>query len=167
DDVWVTGTLGDAAAALAQLRGGGTVDAGLRLRLDRPTPRVDTGLALAGLAHAAIDVSDGLLADLGHLCSASGVGAGLSLAALPASPPLRALAAGDALHALQASGGDDYELCFTADPARAPAIAALARGGPGPTRIGRIVAGAGVRAFRGDGSQWRPGVAGYAHFRGG
>src|SRR5690606_3354602 len=86
DDVWVTGTPGDAAGALAQWRAGGERDAALRARLERPAPRVEAGLALAGLAHAAIDVSDGLLADLGHVCAASGVGMEIELAALPVSP---------------------------------------------------------------------------------
>jgi len=164
DDIWITGTLGDAAAALAQWRAGGAADPALRARLDRPQPRVATGLALAGLAHCAIDVSDGLLADLGHVCEASGVGAEVSLDALPASPALRARFIGDALHAVQATGGDDYELCCTADPGQADAIAALASAEVGMTRIGRIVEGKGVRALRGDGSEWRPPQTGYAHF---
>src|SRR5690606_28538736 len=88
DDVWVSGHLGDAAAALVQWRAGGGIDPALRARLDRPTPRIGLGLALQGLASAAIDVSDGLLADLGHVCAASGVGAEVAVDALPASPAL-------------------------------------------------------------------------------
>jgi len=164
DEVWVTGTLGDAAAALAQWRAGGAADPALRERLDRPLPRIATGAALAGIAHSVIDVSDGLLADLGHVCAASGVGAEVSLDALPASPALRSLFSGGALHAVQAGGGDDYELCFTAPPAMAMAVAALASTDVALTRIGRIVAGTGVRALRSDGSEWVPPRAGYSHF---
>ncbi|MFC7302362.1 thiamine-phosphate kinase [Cognatiluteimonas weifangensis] len=167
DDVWVTGTLGDAAAALAQWRAGGACDPALRARLDRPQPRVAAGLALAGLAHAAIDLSDGLLADLGHVCAASGVGAQIALAALPASPALQAAFAAPARAALQASGGDDYELCFTAAPAHREAIARLARQtGIAMTRIGRIDADPGVRALDAAGEAWRPAAAGYVHFAG-
>jgi thiamine-monophosphate kinase len=165
DDVWVTGTLGDAAGALAQWRAGTTLDPRLRARLDRPTPRVAAGLALAGLAHAAIDLSDGLLADLGHVCVASGVGAEVDVDALPASDALRAAFDADARHALQAAGGDDYELCFTA-PAEARAAiddAASASGIP-VSRIGRIVATPGVRARHQDGTPWTPPRAGYQHF---
>ena len=85
DEVWVSGTLGDAAAALAQWRGGDAMDASLRERLDRPTPRLALGRALRGIATACIDVSDGLLADLAHVCKASGVGAEVDAAALPAA----------------------------------------------------------------------------------
>ncbi len=194
DEVWVSGTLGDAAGALALLlalqAGGGPgenvsfpADAAataspqpfsreperalqaLRPRLDRPTPRVATGLALVGLAHAAIDLSDGLLADLGHICRASAVAAELQLDALPASPALRAAFEASRRHALQTAGGDDYELCFTAPvPARA-AIERVARDtGVALTRIGRIVAGDGVGVLDGHGDRWQPARAGYVHF---
>ena len=179
DDVWVTGTLGDAAAALVL---GGyvpipldgvampVVEAGnaaaLRARLARPAPRVAVGRALAGLAHACVDVSDGLLADLGHICRRSGVGAEIELARLPASPALRAAYADDELRAaLQAAGGDDYELCFSASTAAREAVArALEQAGTTGTRIGRITDGDGVRALAADGSPWRPFRGGYVHF---
>lgn len=165
DDIWVSGTLGDAAAALAQWRAGGAGDPELRARLDRPVPRVEAGLALAGMAHAAIDVSDGLLADLGHVCSASGVGAEVRLDALPASPLLLKRFDAQARAALQATGGDDYELCFTAAPARRDAIVGIARRCDVPlTRIGCIVAGTGVRALHPDGTEWHPERSGYTHF---
>lgn len=167
DDVWVTGTLGDAAAALVQWRAGGAIDPALRLRLDRPTPRVATGLALDGIAHAAIDVSDGLLADLGHLCSASGVGAEIELDALPASPALLVAFDATAHHMLQATGGDDYELCFTAAASQRDAIAHLELECNVTTaRIGRIVEGSGVLARDDSGRRWQPASAGYAHFVG-
>lgn len=166
DDVWVTGTLGDAAAALVQWRAGGAADDALRARLDRPLPRVDAGLALgAGIARAAIDVSDGLLADLGHVCAASGTGADIELAALPVSAALGARFNAEARRAVQATGGDDYELCFTAPPAQRDAIAALAARIATPlTRIGRIVPGDRVRALLADGSEWTPPRAGHVHF---
>ena len=165
DDVWVSGTLGDAAAALVQWRGAGDDEPALRERLDRPTPRVALGRALGGIATAAIDVSDGLLADLDHVCVASGVGAQIELALLPASSALRSGFDAAARATLQATGGDDYELCFTAPPARRDAIAAIAhRTGVAATRVGSVVAGQGVRALLGDGTQWRPERSGFAHF---
>ena len=160
DDVWVSGTLGDAAAALAQWQAGEAIDPMLHARLDRPTPRVALGNALCGIASACIDVSDGLLADLGHLCLASGVGAEVEVDALPASTALVAAFDAQARRGLQATGGDDYELCFSAPPARREAIAAM----PGTTRIGRIVAGDGVRAMTSAGVPWQPVHAGYQHF---
>ena len=166
DGIWVTGTLGDAAAALAWLERGGDVDAALRARLDRPMPRVGVGLALAGLAHACIDVSDGLLADLTHVCEASGVGAIVEVDRLPASPAFAALA-GDASSRRhwQAAGGDDYELCFTAPPGRRDElVSALSSAGMPATCIGRIEQGGGVRALLDDGGQWRPAGIGYRHF---
>lgn len=166
DDVWVTGSLGDAAAALVQWRAGGAADAPLRARLDRPVPRIDAGLALAaGIASAAIDVSDGVLADLDHVCEASGVGAQVDLAALPASAALASRFDAEARRAVQATGGDDYELCFTAPPAQRDAIAALAGPCATPvTRVGRIVAGERVRALLPDGSEWMAPRAGHVHF---
>lgn len=164
EDVWVTGTLGDAAGALAALQAGAAVDRALRARLDRPTPRVAAGAVLAGLASSCIDLSDGLLADLGHVCAASGVGAGIELEALPASPALARFRS-ELRWPWQACGGDDYELCFTAAPDRREAIMqALAGVDVAATRIGRIEQAAGVRALRADGSAWTPAVPGYRHF---
>jgi len=164
DDVWVTGTLGDAAAALAQWRAGAEIDAGMRRRLDRPTPRVAFGQAIADLAHAGIDVSDGLLADLAHVCDASGVGAVVDVDALPASAALLAQFDIALRRVLQATGGDDYELCFTADPAGRDAILAVSRDiGVDAHRIGHVVAERGVVALA-DGATWTPPRTGYTHF---
>lgn len=166
DDLWISGTLGDAAAALSQWRAGGACEPALRARLDRPAPRLALGAGLAGVARACIDVSDGLLADAGHLCTASGVGAEIELAALPASPALAALFTDETRHVLQAGGGDDYELCFAADPARRDEVLRAAHAAAVPvTRIGRVVAGTGVRALLADGSAWSPPRHGYEHFR--
>ena len=165
DDVWVSGTLGDAAAALAQWREGSPRDAFLRARLDRPTPRLALGAALADVAHACIDVSDGLLADLAHVARASGVGARVELDRLPASDALRAAFDDATRHVLQATGGDDYELCFTAASGLRDEIERIARETGTPVaRIGRVEAGEGVRAFDALGAPWESGRAGYQHF---
>jgi thiamine-monophosphate kinase len=165
DAVWVTGTLGDAAAALAQWRAGNIVDAALRGRLDRPTPRVAAGRALAGIANACIDLSDGLLADLAHVAHASGVGIEIAIDALPASTALIDATNGDVRRTLQAAGGDDYELCFCAKQGADVEIAAVAASISTPiTRIGRVVAGSGVRTVGATGDAWTPATSGYDHF---
>jgi thiamine-monophosphate kinase len=167
DDVWVSGTLGDAAAALEQWRANALIDSALRERLDRPVPRLALGRALAGVARAAIDVSDGLLADLGHLCTASGVGAEIDVDALPASDALRAEFGGDARRHLQAAGGDDYEVCFTAPEASRAAIETIARNVDVPvTRIGRIVEGSRVEVVDANGEAWHSASVGWRHFSG-
>jgi thiamine-monophosphate kinase len=158
DAVCVTGTLGDAALALAPPDDlePGEADF-LQQRLDRPTPRVATGLALRGLATAAIDLSDGLAADLGHVLEASGVGASLDLVRLPLSPPLRRLAdVGDWTHPL--AGGDDYEL-------RLAELETLDCG-VDVTRIGTVEAEPGLRLVAPDGSPYTLTRAGYDHFGG-
>ena len=164
DEVWVSGTLGGAAGALAQWRAGHDMDPALRERLERPVPRVALGRALGGIAHACIDISDGVLADLGHVCEASGVGARLEVDALPGRAALAGFD-GDVLHALQATGGDDYELCFTAPGAAADAVrAAAASAGVEVTRVGVVVEGRGVQALDASGREWRPERAGHEHF---
>lgn len=168
DDIWVTGTLGDASAALSQWRAGGAAEPALRERLDRPQPRVQAGLALAPLAHACIDVSDGLLADLGHICDASGVAARVDIDGLPASPTLLSMFTTETRRMLQASGGDDYELCFTAAPSQRDAIVAIAaRLGIAISRIGEVTAGSGVVAVDAAGQAWHPPRTGFDHFSGG
>jgi thiamine-monophosphate kinase len=132
DDVWVSGRLGGAALAVAAAKGEVRVPPrerrALDQRLDAPTPRIALGIALRNVARSAIDVSDGLLADLGHICERSGVSAAIEWEALPASPCVRALAQRTevAVRAILA-GGDDYELCFTAPPRRRGAVVAAAR----------------------------------------
>lgn len=162
DDVWVSGTLGDAAGALAK---GADAPAALRARLDRPEPRLSLGQAFAGIATAAIDVSDGLLADLGHVCKASGVGAQVELDMLPTSEVLRDAFSAKDRRVLQATGGDDYEVCFTAAPDKRAAIVAASRKVNVPvTRVGRIVAGNEVQALDADDRPWQPPTTGYRHF---
>ena len=173
DDVWVSGALGDAALALAAARGelrfARRERALLEAKLDAPAPRVALGTALRGVARSAIDVSDGLIADLGHICERSGVAAEVWLARLPRSQALeKVLPRAVALAALLA-GGDDYELCFTASPARRPVLPAIGlRHRIELTRIGSIVRrrrGKPLVIVRGmDGAPVTPGQAGFQHF---
>ncbi|HEU4383258.1 MAG TPA: thiamine-phosphate kinase [Anaeromyxobacteraceae bacterium] len=162
--VLVSGTLGDAALGLAP-----GAPAALRTRQRRPRPRLELGRALGGIATACIDVSDGLLQDLGHLCRASGVGASVRLAALPLSPAYRA-AAGRARDpwAAAVSGGEDYELLCTVPPRRlGAALAAARRAGTRLTAVGSVVAGRGVRLVGPGGGRYRPRRAGHDHLIGG
>lgn len=169
DAVLVTGTLGDAAAGLqcVQQKHRGD-DAQVRYlieRLDRPTPRVAAGLALRGRASACIDVSDGLLADLGHICTCSRVGAEIEAALLPRSPALLKHFDDTTARDLALSGGDDYELCFTVPAQHVASVQAdLARLGCGATRIGRIVAGEGIAVRDREGHRLEPGHQGWDHF---
>lgn len=168
DDVYVTGTLGDAAAGLASLIGCPVPDDAVRARLEnrfaRPEVRVAEGLALAPLVDAAIDVSDGLIADLGHICAQSGCGAIVDVERVPLSAELLAACTLDRALEYALGGGDDYELCFTAPADRAEAIrAALNATGTKATRIGRLVAGSGVVCHRG-GETFELPASGYAHF---
>jgi thiamine-monophosphate kinase len=165
DDVWISGTLGDAAAALEQWREGSSVDGTLRERLDRPMPRVGLGMGLRGIANACIDVSDGLLADLGHVLDASRVGAEIESASLPTSPELtNAFDAARRLR-LQLGGGDDYELCFTAPPARAhEVLRAARRSRVAVTRIGRVERDPGLRLRDAAGGVLEAARIGYRHF---
>ena len=163
DEVWVTGTLGDAAGGLALLDRE-PVPA-LRARLDRPTPRVAAGRALVGIATACVDVSDGLLADLGHVCARSHVAARIDVDALPASAALMEVIGEADRIALQASGGDDYELCFTAPADAGADIGAVsAQLGLRITRICRIVAGEGVHPVDAKSQPWSSPRRGYDHF---
>jgi thiamine-monophosphate kinase len=146
DGVYVSGRLGDAALAVAHHRGRIALDRDELKQCDaamlRPTPRIALGERLRGIASAAIDLSDGLTGDLGHILDASGVGARLEFAAIPRSEAIAHRVAGAeralALECLL-TGGDDYELCFTAPEARAAEIDALAKALALPlTRIGSI-----------------------------
>jgi len=169
DDIWVTGTLGDAAGGLAQWRQQALMSAKLRHRLDRPTPRVAAGLGLRGLAHAAIDVSDGLAADLGHVLAASKLGAEIELGRLPTSRSLvEHFPDEPARWTLQLSGGDDYELCFTAAPADAMAIEqAMAACDLAATVIGHVRAASGLDLRTPEGETFVLAQPGHDHFPGG
>ena len=165
DIVFVTGTLGDAAAGLQRVADVSGVDPLVR-RLNRPTPRVAQGLALRGVARACIDVSDGLVADLGHLCAASGAAAEIDVDGLPASSELLSAGTREERRVWQLAGGDDYELCFTAPEAGSSMLLSdLARTGCAATRIGRIVAGSGVRVMDSAGGDVDVPATGWDHFR--
>ncbi len=166
EDIWVTGTLGDAAGGLRQWQGGGLQSAKLRYRLDRPTPRVDVGLALRALASAAIDLSDGLAADLGHILARSGVGAQLDLGRLPTSRTLAEHFPDEPTRwSLQLAGGDDYELCFVAPAAQALAIEqALSDCDVTATVIGRITREPGLELLQPDGDVFTLVEPGFDHF---
>jgi thiamine-monophosphate kinase len=170
DLVYVTGTLGDAGLALLAQQGLfvglGTV-AGLRGRLDRPTPRLAEGRALVGVASAAIDVSDGLAADLGHVCTASGVGATLYLDRLPCSAAVRTYVAETCDWSVPVAAGDDYELCVTVPADRQAEVEALAAGlSAGLHWVGVIERTPGVRLVLPDGSMLDHAPRGYDHFAG-
>jgi thiamine-monophosphate kinase len=198
DDIYVSGTLGDASLALAhglrerskkadgqaaevnadpalpQLRAQDLAQA--QLRMDQPTPRLALGMALRGVATAAADISDGLLGDLGHILERSGVGATLDTAlafdllgahhystqaaALLAQPELRSAVLQHVL-----SGGDDYELVFTATPSQRSAVQAAARAGNVPaTRIGRIDDTPGLRLLDAQGKLLDTHFRSFDHF---
>jgi len=169
DDLWVSGTLGDARLALAGYRGELALDhaeqehAGERMHL--PTPRIDLGLRLRGIASAAIDISDGLCGDLQHILDRSGVGATVHADALPAGPVL--LQHPQALRrSFCLSGGDDYELCFTAAANRRDEVVAAAQGaGVAVTRIGTIDAAPGLRLLDETGKRLDLTPSSFDHFR--
>ena len=165
DLIYVTGTVGDAAAGLGALRAGVRDGYLVERQLD-PQPRVAAGVALAeaGLASAMIDVSDGLLGDLTHICEKSGVGARLELAGLPLSDEYRA-ACGDDPYPLALSGGEDYELLFCAPKAKRVEVEALLeRLGVKVSPIGEITAGNSVEVVAADGRGYAPSLRGFDHF---
>lgn len=168
DEIWVSGTLGDARLALAGRRAEISLDAATQhsaaLRMDQPTPRISLGLALAGVAHAAIDISDGLAGDLGHILQRSRCGATLDIEALPISPMLQQQAI-DLQRRFALCGGDDYELCFTAPTsARAAVQAAATRSATMVTRIGQIDAALGLRLQQHDRSPYPFHLTSFDHF---
>ena len=164
DEIWVSGCLGDAALALAHLQGRVALsDSEYNLcapALHQPQPRVALGGALCGIANSAIDISDGLLGDLGHILVASNAGAEIDFERVPVSTTLRAYP--QLLNSCALSGGDDYELCFTAPAALHDAVQSL---GVALACIGRIVAGSGCVVLDAAGSSIHLKGAAYDHFR--
>ena len=176
DDIYVSGTLGDARLALEALLGHihlpDELLAQARQRLERPTPRVALGLALRGIASSAMDVSDGLLGDFGHILKASGVGAcirtdeTIKLIAAGAFPSsARGQLKQKLLHQCTLAGGDDYELLFTAPPQHRAAVAEAATQSQTPvTRIGQVEAAPGLRLLDAQGMPVENRFASFDHF---
>ena len=168
DDVYVSGVLGDARLALEAFRGTvgltGEAFSAVRTAMEQPQPRVALGVALRRVASSAIDLSDGLLGDLGHVLQCSGVGAAVEVDALPRSAVLAAQPLAVQRECTLA-GGDDYELLFTAPPSRAPAVqAAATQAQLAVTRIGRIEASPGLRLQDGEGRPVTSTGRGFDHF---
>lgn len=174
DELWLSGRTGEARLALALRRGEAWAPhapdaadaADALMRMDRPTPRLALGQALAATpgVHAALDVSDGLLGDLGHILEASGLGAEVHLPSLPVAPALRGLAPGQLQNCLLA-GGDDYELLFSATPDAHDAVLAAGRtAGVAVTRIGRLTDTPGLRLRDDKGKPLDVQARGFDHF---
>jgi len=171
DEVWITGTIGDGAFGLLAAQGSlpqasAEDQAYLANRYHLPQPRLEFGVRLGALASAGLDVSDGLIADLGHLLNASGTGARIDIGRVPLSPALWGLIAGDPVLLRQAvTGGDDYELCFTAPPAASQDIRALAaESGLKVTVIGQVTREQGLCVTGLDGTPMTFEAGGYRHF---
>jgi thiamine-monophosphate kinase len=176
DDIYVSGNLGDARLALEVFRGALQVPEAVfehaRLRMEQPTPRVALGLALRGIAHAAADISDGLLGDLKHILKASGVGAVLETQQVASTLACTSISQNqfqiDVAHqlALTLSGGDDYELVFTAAPAQRAAVAAAAKASQTDvTLIGQITASQGLELRTAEGGVLPNTFASFDHFK--
>jgi len=170
DDIWVSGPLGTAALALAAMQGRYPLTpdtlAECSVALHQPQPRAALGLALRQIAHSAIDISDGLLADLGHILKASQLGADIRFANIPLSPITRRHVADTAVQGMVLAGGDDYELCFTAPPAKRDQIAALGRQlGLSLAVIGQTRIQAGVDVYDADDTRLEIKKSGFDHFR--
>ncbi len=168
DELWVSGQLGDARLALEVFRGTVALDGEafeqVRRAMELPQPRVALGMALRGLASSAIDLSDGLVGDLGHVLHRSGVGALVRVDDLPRSPTLARQPAEVQQQCLLA-GGDDYELLFTAAPRHREAVlAAGQRAGVALTRIGQIESGRALRLVDGAGAPLETRFSGFDHF---
>jgi thiamine-monophosphate kinase len=172
DRIWVSGTIGDGAFGLLAARGqanalGAAHVEALRRRYQLPEPRIELGRSLLGIAGAAMDISDGLVGDLGHICDASRVGAVIEAEKVPLSDAAKAAVAaglGQGL-ATALTGGDDYELLFTAPPEADARIVALRAGlGLRLSQVGKIIAGSGVRVEGQDGRPIALAAQGYRHF---
>ena len=168
DDIWVSGELGDAALALRFFQNKVTLSETefkrVKQKLETPQPRIALGLALRSIATSAIDVSDGLVGDLGHILDASNVGARIDVGAVPVSTIL-AEQTGETQYRCALAGGDDYELCFTAPADRGESIEQLALSlGLRLTRIGRIVKEPGLSLLDCDGNPASFSLKAYDHF---
>lgn len=168
DFIFVTNTLGDGAAALDALTRPNDFSSDaveyLTQRFYLPEPQIKAGILLRGIASAALDISDGLVADLGHICEASDVGAVIDVANLPFSDALQSVSDINQARDYALCGGDDYQLCFTVSPSKMPELAMLiARGDICATMVGRIERGRGVIAQLDD-EPYEISRSGYQHF---
>lgn len=169
DDIYISGYPGEAGYALSVLKDtpGNYSGAGAHCleRLLKPVPRVKLGQMIKGLAHAAIDISDGLAADLGHIVTDSAVGAVITLGSIPVRPPLSSVQEQERVWNLILSSGDDYELCFTVPEARRGRMEGIMHLLEFPvTRIGQIIDGAGIRFIQADGCEHTLSKSGFIHF---
>ncbi len=173
DAVFVSGYLGDAAMGLRLYRDKASAASELSdadksyllTRLHRPTPRVALGQRLVGLATSCIDISDGLMADAGHICEQSEVGMEMNLKDLPLSPAFKNAGTGSDEIELAISGGDDYELCFTCPKERETSVEDIARELDLPiTKVGDVTSEAGARFIDENGMAWESSKTGYNHF---
>ncbi len=168
DLIYVTGTLGDGALALLCRQGAYSIEDGLadlELRLDRPQPRLDAGRSLLGIASSAIDISDGLISDLGHICEQSGVGARLLLEQIPTTTHVERYLQQGGRWSTVIAGGDDYELCFTVPPEKIDLLDGIR-----PdlecdlVHVGEIVYDPGISCIMADGTPLDDSGSGYQHF---
>ena len=169
DAVYLTGYIGDAIAGLGIMQdrysASGAQRDYLLSRFMRPTPRVEAGLALCQLANSAIDISDGLIADLGHIAKSSRLSTELQLETIPVSDSLIQLLGKNEAQKLALTSGDDYELCFTIAPEFERQLPALSESLQlNFSRIGEMRSGTGVSVFKPDGSSITNSATGYQHF---
>ena len=168
DQIYITGSLGDAGLALLARQGGyapGEDLSQLEQRLDLPQPRLAVGQALSGIATAAIDISDGLISDLGHICEGSGVGAKVYLDRIPTSGQVKRYLQQGGDWGTVVAAGDDYELCFTVPSVQEPLLETVSTNlDCDLTLVGEMVAGSGVTCIQSDGTVVTELTSGYQHF---
>jgi thiamine-monophosphate kinase len=170
DDIWVSGTLGDARLALSAMQGKLVLETHAfnqaAVHLHRPTPRIALGMALRDVAHAAIDISDGLLGDLQHVLKQSNVGATLQADDLPLGEILNSTQTTTVCHEFALNGGDDYELCFTAPTTKREAVhQAATKANTVVTRIGQITAAREINILNAAGEALAISSNSYDHFK--
>lgn len=170
DDIWVSGTLGDARLALSAIQGKLVLETHAfnqaAVHLHRPTPRIALGMALRDVAHAAIDISDGLLGDLQHVLKQSNVGATLQADDLPLGEILKSTQTTTVCHEFALNGGDDYELCFTAPTTKREAVhQAATKANTVVTRIGQITAAREINILNAAGEALAISSNSYDHFK--
>lgn len=170
DDIWVSGTLGDARLALSAMQGKLVLETHAfnqaAVHLHRPTPRIALGMALRDIAHAAIDISDGLLGDLQHVLKQSNVGATLQADDLPIGVILKSTQSTTVCHEFALNGGDDYELCFTAPTTKREAVHhAATKANTVVTRIGQITMAGEINILNAAGEALAISSNSYDHFK--